>query len=256
MMPFSFSREPAMQSKTASAGQGRRDMEDQDDNVLVGLARQGDDFAIRTLVRRHNQRLFRVARSVLRNDGEAEDVVQASYVKAFTHLDGFRGEAQLSTWLTRITLNEALGRLRQRRPTTDLGQIDIEQSRNGGQIIQFPSMQMSLDPETEMSRVEIRQILEQAVDGLPAAFRSVFVMRDVEGMSIEETAAHLAIKPETVKTRLFRARRLMRTAIEEQMNGALSSLFPFDGARCVGMADRVLAELDAQAGRPGRPATH
>lgn len=234
-----------MSTEPLTASQLRSDMETDDDTVLVALAREGNDIAIRTIVRRHNQRLFRIARSVMRNDADAEDVVQASYVKAFTHLDSFRGDAQLSTWLTRIALNEALGRLRRQRPTTGIEQIDIENRSGGGQVILFPSTAPPMDPETEMSRNEVRQILERAVDELPVAFRAVFVLRDVEGMSVEETAAHLAIKPETVKTRLHRARRLMRKAIEEQLSGAFSSLFPFDGARCVSMADRVLQRLAA-----------
>lgn len=235
-----------MSQKSSNASQQMQDMDALDDIVLVDLARDNNELAIRTIIRRHNQRLFRAARSIVRNDGDAEDVVQASYVKAFTHLDSFRGDAQLSTWLTRIALNEALGRLRRQRPTTGIEQIDIESSRNGGQVIAFPSMQAPLDPETEMSRMEVRQILEQAVDDLPDAFRAVFVLRDVEGMSIEETALHLSIKPETVKTRLHRARRLLRVAIEQQLSGAFAALFPFDGARCVSMADRVLRQLAAE----------
>ena len=233
---------------TSSARQQIDDMDGLDDMALVELARHRNELAIRTIVRRHNQRLFRAARAILRNDGDAEDVVQASYVKAFTHLENFRGEAQLSTWLTRIALNEALGRVRRQRPTTGIEQIDIESQRGGAQVIAFPTIQTPLDPETEMSRMEVRHLLERAVDELPALFRAVFVLRDIEGLSIEETALKLALKPETVKTRLHRARRLLRTAIEAQMSGAFASLFPFDGARCVGMADRVLAQLGA--GRP------
>ena len=228
---------------TSSARQQIDDMDGLDDMALVDLARHRNELAIRTIVRRHNQRLFRAARAILRNDGDAEDVVQASYVKAFTHLESFRGEAQLSTWLTRIALNEALGRVRRQRPTTGIEQIDIESQRGGAQVIAFPTIQTPLDPETEMSRMEVRHLLEHAVEELPTLFRAVFVLRDIEGLSIEETALQLALKPETVKTRLHRARRLLRTAIEAQMSGAFASLFPFDGARCVGMADRVLAQL-------------
>lgn len=219
------------------------------DAALVELARAGDEPAIRTLVQRHNQRLFRVARAIVRNDGEAEDVVQASYVKAFTHLDGFRGEAQLVTWLTRITINEAGGRLRRRRPTAGLAEIEAEQGRSA-QIIQFPTLATPADPETEMSRQEVREVLERAIDTLPDAFRVVFVLRDIEGLGTEETAQHLSLKPETVKTRLHRARKLMRAAIEAEMSAAFTQLFPFDGQRCVNMAGRVVAELRA-AGRSG-----
>jgi RNA polymerase sigma-70 factor (ECF subfamily) len=232
-----------MSLKQMPFAEQRDDMDQLDDAVLVDLARHKNELAVRTIVRRHNQRLFRAARSITRNDGDAEDVVQASYVKAFTHLDSFRGEAQLSTWLTRIALNEALGRARRQRPTTGIEQIDLESSRSGGQVILFPTIQTPIDPETEMSRMEVRQLLERAVDELPTAFRAVFVLRDVEGMSIEEAASQLGIKPETVKTRLHRARRLLRAAIAAQMSGAFGSLFPFDGARCVNMADRVVAQL-------------
>jgi RNA polymerase sigma-70 factor (ECF subfamily) len=216
-------------------------LEELEDPALVDLARTGDEAAIRTLVRRHNQRLFRAARSITGNDADAEDVVQVAYVKAFTHLDDFRGDARLSTWLTRIAINEALARVRRRKPTVGLDQVDLDSG--GAHIIPFPLQNQPIDPETEMSRSEIRAILERAVDALPAGFRTVFILRDVEGMSTEETARQLSIRPETVKTRLFRARRLLRLAIEEQFSGAFPSLFPFDGARCVHMADRVLESL-------------
>lgn len=209
-----------------------------EDEQLVDLARAGNEDAIRTLVRRHNQLLFRTARSVVRNDAEAEDVVQAAYVKAFTHLEGFRGEARFSTWLTRIAINEAISRLRGRKRTVDLDQIDNEAARGGAQVIQFPTS--AVDPENEASRREVRAILERAVDALPVGFRQVFVLREIQGLSTEETAEELAIKPETVKTRLHRARRMLRGGIEQQLSGAFSALFPFDGARCVSMADRVV----------------
>lgn len=231
-----------MVSPMPAAGSHRAQLTGYSDTELVDLARRNDEAAIRTLIRRHNQRLFRVSRAIVRNDAEAEDVVQASYVRAFTQLVAFRGDSEFTTWLTRIVVNEAIGRLRRQRPTTGVEQIDIERSQSA-QIIQFPSVGAQLDPETEMSRQEIRQFLEQAVDKLPADFRAVFVLRDVEGMSIEETASYLALKPETVRTRLFRARRLMRSAIEEKISGAFASLFPFDGQRCADMADRVLARL-------------
>jgi RNA polymerase sigma-70 factor (ECF subfamily) len=213
------------------------------DPALVELARGGDDDAVRVLVRRHNQRLFRVARAILRSDAEAEDAVQASYVKAFTHLDGFRGEAQFTTWLTRITANEALGRRRQQRPTTDLEAIEAAQASGSAEIIQFPLLQPQSDPETDMAREEIRQLLEQAVDALPEGFRAVVVLRDVEGLSAEETAAHLSLKPATVNTRLHRARRMLREAIAARLAPAFSALFPFDGQRCVNMAERVVTAL-------------
>ncbi|HEY4200667.1 MAG TPA: RNA polymerase sigma factor [Devosiaceae bacterium] len=214
-----------------------------DDVQLTELAKAGNEDAIRAIIKRHNQRLFRVARSIVRNDTEAEDVVQAGYVRAFTNLASFRGEAQLTTWLTRIVLNEALGRVRSRRVTTGIEEIDVENNRPGGQIVMFPSVLSVLDPETETSRAEVRILLERTIDKLPATFRAVFILRDVEGMSIEETADTLSIKPETVKTRLHRARKLMRIEVEKHLSGTFAGLFPFDGARCTGMADRVILRL-------------
>ncbi|MBY5649367.1 RNA polymerase sigma factor [Rhizobium leguminosarum] len=212
------------------------------DADLVPLAKMGDESAIRIIVQRHNQRLFRTARAIIRNDAEAEDVVQAAYVKAFTNLATFRGDAQLSTWLTRITLNEALGRVRARKNTTGLEEIDMQRTAPG-EVLQFPSSLSATDPETELSRSQARHLLENAVDELPDDFRAVFVLRDIEGMSTDEAASYLGIRPGTAKTRLHRARKMMRQSIEKQLSGAFSALFPFDGARCAFMADRVIAAL-------------
>ncbi|ANM14863.1 MULTISPECIES: RNA polymerase sigma factor [unclassified Rhizobium] len=213
------------------------------DADLVPLAKIGDEVAIRAIIQLHNQRLFRTARAVIRDDAEAEDVVQASYIKAFASLSAFRGEAELSTWLTRITLNEALGRVRAQKNTTGLEEIDMQATSAGGQVVQFPSSLSATDPETELSRSQARQLLEQAVDELPDDFRAIFVLRDVEGMSTDEAASYLGIRPETAKTRLHRARKMMRQSIEKRLSGAFSALYPFDGARCAFMADRVVAAL-------------
>ncbi|MEK1861533.1 MAG: RNA polymerase sigma factor [Rhizobium leguminosarum] len=225
------------------AARHRQQMSILSDADLVPLARMGDEPAIRTIVQRHNQRLFRTARAIIRNDAEAEDVVQAAYIKAFTNLATFRGEAQLSTWLTRITLNEALGRVRRRKNTTGLEEVDMQTMAPGGEVLQFPSPLSAADPEAELARSQARHLLENAVDELPDDFRAVFVLRDVEGMSTDEAASYLGIRPETAKTRLHRARKMMRHSIEKQLSGAFSALFPFDGARCAFMADRVIAAL-------------
>ena len=211
---------------------------------LVDRAREGNEAAIRTMIQRYNRRLFRTARAIIRNDAEAEDIVQATYVQAFTHLNSFRGEAQLSTWLTKITLNEALARMRRQQKTTRLEVIDMH--NDAGQVLQFP-MSFSQIQETEFSRSQARSLFEHAVDGLPVDFRAVFVLRDVEGMSTEETATHLDIRIETVRTRLHRARKLMRAAIERQLSGPFSALFPFDGTRCASMAERVIVALQSRA---------
>ena len=209
---------------------------------LVAAARRRDEPAIRELIRRNNQRLFRVARAVLANDAEAEDVVQETYVRAFTRLEGFEGRAAFSTWLTRIALNEALGRRRRRRPTVDIEAIEQQQG-GGAMLIPFPGSTLPTSPETDVARREMTAMLEELVDGLPQPFRTVFVLREVEEMSTEEVAQHLDIRAETVKTRLFRARRLLRTAIEARLSPGFSAIFPFDGARCAGVADRVMARL-------------
>lgn len=210
---------------------------------LVELARRGGENAIRQLIERNNQRLFRAARSVLRNDAEAEDVVQETYVKAFTALAGFRGDASFSTWLTRIALNEAVSRLRRRKNSTELEALDQAVSADTGLVSLFPLSLAPLPADTEAARSEMRQLLETAIDGLPEGFRTVFVLRDVEGLSTEETAEHLKLKPETVKTRLHRARRMLRLVLEAELRGSFAELYPFDGARCAHMADRVIAAL-------------
>ena len=149
-----------------------------DEPRLVSLAQAGDPDAFREIMRRGNQRLFRIARGVVRDDSEAEDVLQEAYVRAFAAIGSFRGEAGIMTWLTRITLNEARGRLRRQRPTVGLEQIEVAQN-DGARIIAFPSSFGIDGPEVEAARSQIRGLIEQAVDDLPEAFRVVFIMRDI-----------------------------------------------------------------------------
>jgi RNA polymerase sigma-70 factor (ECF subfamily) len=215
-------------------------LESLDEQALVELARGRNGEAIRVIIRRYNRRLYRVARGVLGNDSEAEDVVQETYVRAFTKLDRFRGESSLSTWLTRIALNEALGRKRRVRPMLALSVLDDPPGREN---IPFPSAPTQVDPERSIAQREIRRILERTIDDLPRAFRTVFVLRVIEGMNIEETAGILGIKPETVKTRLHRARRFLQEALDQEIASALTDEFPFAGARCSGTAYRVLQRL-------------
>lgn len=210
------------------------------DEELVGRARAREEAAVRTLTRRYNRRLFRVARSILRNDAEAEDVVQETYVRAFTGLDKFRGEASFSTWLTRIAMNEALGRLRRRRPTVEWTTYGADRAQ--AEIIQFP-VSAAADPERTMAQGEIRTVLERLIDELPGSFRAVFVARIVEGMSVEETAALYGLKEETVKTRLHRARTLLRAALANQLGPALTDTFPFGGPRCERMTETIVRRL-------------
>jgi RNA polymerase sigma-70 factor, ECF subfamily len=208
------------------------------DVQLVQLALQRDGAAFRTIMQRHNRRLYRMARSVVLNDSEAEDVVQESYVRAFIHLDQFHGDSSPATWLSRIVLNEALGRLRRRRPTVDLGTIE---NRAPSQIISFPTAQ--LDPERTMAQREIQSLVERAIDDLPEAFRIVLVARIIEDMSIEETAELFGLRADTVKTRLHRARALLRNALKLHVDSALTDAFPFAGQRCARMTSAVLLRL-------------
>ncbi len=219
------------------------------ESELVRQAVRGDGTAFRTIMERHNRRLYRVARALLKDDSEAEDAVQETYLRAFAALRTFRGDASLATWLTRITLNEALGRKRRERPTADLEVLDTV-AQHDAQIIRFPTMSADADPERAVARREIRKLLEDSVDALPDTFRLVFVMRDVEEMSIEETASFLGIRPETVKTRLHRARRLLREALDEHLASTLKDSFPFAGQRCARITEAVLDRLRA-AGRLG-----
>ena len=212
-----------------------------DDDALVALARMKQPAAFEALIQRYNRRLYRVARGVVGSDVEAEDVLQDAYVRAFTRLDQFRSEALFSTWLTRIVLNEALGRMRRRRHLVALSALD--QANGGSQLLMFPTSPAPSDPEVDAARSQLRRVLERAIDELPEAFRSVFVLRDVEEMSVEETATHLGIRPETVKTRLHRARRSLRGALDAQLGSVLKDTFPFAGARCARVAARVLQRL-------------
>jgi RNA polymerase sigma-70 factor (ECF subfamily) len=213
------------------------------DTGLVALARKGDEPAIRELIRRNNQRLFRVARAVLRNDAEAEDVVQETYVRAFTRLQTFEDRAAFSTWLTRIALNEAIGRKRRQRPTEDIDAVETAQGA-GAELIPFPGAAAPMNPETMAARGELGALLEEMIDALPEPFRVVFVLREVEELSTEEVASFLDIKAATVKTRLFRAKRLLREAMEARFASGFAAVYPFDGARCARLADRVVARLN------------
>jgi RNA polymerase sigma-70 factor (ECF subfamily) len=200
-------------------------LEELDDLTLVECARKCNEAAFRLILERYNQRLYRVARGVLGDDTEAEDVLQESYIRAFTHLSQFRGEARLSTWLTRIVLNEALQRLRKKR--TEI----IDAGHNGSAFL-TPVPSHEPDPETSVAMMDIRCHLERAVAALPLPFRIVFVMRDVEEMAIDETALVLGLRPQTVSTRLHRARRLLRQALQDKLATALNDVFYFAGARC------------------------
>jgi RNA polymerase sigma-70 factor (ECF subfamily) len=204
------------------------------DAELLARMRAGRPDAFAELMRSNNQRLYRLARGFLDNAAEAEEALQESYVRAFTHLDRFRGESSLATWLARIVLNEALGRLRRRRPTVDL---------DGAEEAVAAGDAPAATPEQEIARREVRRAIERAVDDLPPAFRSVFIMRAVEEMSVEETAACLGIPGDTVKTRFHRANKQLRRALSAQFGALVEGAFPFLGSRCDGLVAAVLDRL-------------
>ena len=228
--------------RSVEAGENKQ-LADLDDTALVELARSHDEAAFRLITRRHDRRLYRLARGILRDDAEAEDVVQETFVRAFTHLSGFRGEARLSTWLTRIALNEALDRLRRRHPVVGLEAIDHINLRDRHRMAGDPSALRDINPEAETARSEIRRLLEQAIDELPEPFRVVFVLREIEQMSVEETASQIDVRPETVRTRLHRAHRLLRKALGDQLASAMTDVFPFEARRCARLTEAVLDRL-------------
>jgi RNA polymerase sigma-70 factor (ECF subfamily) len=208
---------------------------------VVALARGGDREAFRAIMQRCNQRLFRIARAVVRDDAEAEDVLQEAYARAFAAFEGFRGEAGVATWLTRIVLNEAHGRLRKRISTVELEEVEVAQAC--AEVLAFPGRAASPDPEADAARAQIRRLLERAVDELPEPFRLVFILREIEELSVDETATHLGLNPETVKTRLHRARRRLREALDAQLGEVLVGAYPFLGARCARITEAVLQRL-------------
>jgi RNA polymerase sigma-70 factor (ECF subfamily) len=202
------------------------------------IARQvaaGDHAAFALLMRRYNRLLYRTARAILKDDAEAEDALQEAYLLAFRAIGRFRGEAKLSTWLVRIVANEALGRLRKRARPAPVAILD-ETSRD--------------EPERAAVRAEAMRLLESKVDCLPDAFRAVFVLRGLEDLSVEETAAALDIPEATVRSRYFRAKSLVREALASEIDAAFDDAFTFGGARCDRMVAAVMARLaDLQPAR-------
>lgn len=213
-----------------------------DEGDLVARARAHEEAAVRTIIQRYNRRLYRIARGILRDDSEAEDAVQDTYLKAFTHLGNFRGEARIGTWLCRIAMNEALERLRRRRPMLDWNAM-AETGDASADIIRMPLKASQPDPERATAQHQIKRLLEREIDRLPDEFRMVVIARVVEEMSVEDTASLLNIEPATVKTRLHRARDRLRTAIEAQIGPVLKDVFPFEDPRCARIADNVVREL-------------
>ena len=212
------------------------------DAALVRRLAEGQDHAaFEILMRRHNSRLYRVARSILKNDEEAEDAVQDAYLDAYRHIREYRGEAQVGTWLTRIAVNQALMRLRRHR--RERGVLPFPGDAGASDAVMMDKQTES--PATATLRSEIRRVVESRIDELPAVFRAVFVMRDVEEMTVQETADCLGIPAATVRTRLFRARALLREALARDVDSATLEVFGFAGERCDRIISCVFAALAA-----------
>jgi RNA polymerase sigma-70 factor (ECF subfamily) len=212
------------------------------DVELARLCTARDADAVRHVIGANNQRLFRTAWSILKDKGEAEEALQAAYVSAFGKMGSFEGRSSLSTWLTRIVVNEALGRRRaeqrRRRQLEGEGVAVLDSYRES--LMRGSEAEA---PDVALARDQIRKVLEQAVADLPDVFRTVFVLREIEGLSSEETGAILDIPVQTVKTRLFRARRRLKESLAPEVATALSGTFPFAGSDCAALTERVLSEL-------------
>src|SRR5262245_15198521 len=207
------------------------------DEAIVERIRAGDVALYEILVRRHNQRLYRTIRAILRDDGDVEDVMQQAYVDAYFHLDQFRGTAKFATWLTRIAVNRAI-----RRGQGERRQLALVSRDADPDVAMERTPAPGLNPEHAMYGHELKAVLESLVDDLPEPFRVVFVMREVEGLSTAETAASLSINEDTVKTRLHRAKRLLRDQLDRRLGPAATEVYPFHLSRC----DRVVAGVMAR----------
>jgi RNA polymerase sigma-70 factor (ECF subfamily) len=207
------------------------------DEQLVVRARGGEGSAFELLMRRHNQRVYRVVRSILRDGSEVEDVIQQAYLQAFAHLDQFGGNARWSTWVCRIAINEALARVRQR------GRFVSIDAANEDAMADV-SRGSNPDPERAAAGRELGHLVEHAIDGLPDIYRSVLILREIEGMTTEETAGVLDIEVDAVKTRLHRARAALRDAIEGRVGEQMKNTFTFGNERCDRVVAAVLAKLN------------
>jgi RNA polymerase sigma-70 factor (ECF subfamily) len=207
-----------------------------------------DAQAFEQIMRQHNRMLFRTARAILRDDAEAEDALQEAYVQAYHALGSFRGDAKLSTWLARIVANEALMRLRKQTRRAEI--MPIQPAATVHQLEQVSDTDMNNAPDTSAERKEVRQLLEAQIDALPDAYRTVFMLRAVEELSVEETAAVLEIPPATVRTRFFRARSLLREALAQKIDLACEDAFSFAGERCDRIVANVLARLNSSKETP------
>lgn len=211
------------------------------DEEVIARVRAGEIELYEIIMRRHNQRLYRVARSIVRDDNEAEDVMQDAYVRAYEHLDQFAGESKFATWLTRIAVHEALRRARRHNRFQEMAPGEPE----GQNMDTFKTT--SPDPEQQAQRQELETLLETAIETLPVTYRTVFMLREIEGLSTTETAESLGLREETVKTRLFRSRALLRRELFARAGAVSSRAFQFQAPRCDRVVENVLARIQGAA---------
>jgi len=217
------------------------------DEEIIARVQAGERALYEIIMRRYNQRLYRVARAILHDDAEAEDVMQDAYVRAYTHLDQFAGRSAFSTWLTRIAVHEALTRLRSRNrhPQVDVTEYDGE--------ISMKTSSNSLDPEQSASTGQLREFLEEAVLNLPESYRTVIMLRDIEELSTAETAEALDLTEDNVKVRLHRGHGMIRNWLFERIGSGAKEAFPFMGSRCDRVVEKVFDRLTKLA--DARPQT-
>jgi RNA polymerase sigma-70 factor (ECF subfamily) len=232
-----------MASITSMTGLDRAAWDKISDDEVVRRVRGGETALYEILMRRYNLRVYRVARTILRNDAEAEDVMQEAYVRAYRHLDQFAGKAKFSTWLTRIAVYEALGRIRRRGRDEDLELLSETRLHTMTKVMAVPP-----DPERQTYDRELKVVLESAIDALPDLYRSVFVLRAVEGLSVAETAACLEVGAEAVKTRFHRARAFLREEIRRRAGVVAADVLPFHLSRCDRVVDAVFKRIAGDAG--------
>lgn len=202
----------------------------------------GDEVAFEALMRRHNRMLYRVARAILKDDAEAEDALQLAYLQAYQGIADFRGQSKLSTWLTRIVVNQALMRVRQRIRHAAVVPIDASSQEERDALLEGTDA-ADQRPDVRAMRAETRALIERSIDALPEAFGTVFILRALEELSVEETAACLGIPEATVRTRFFRARSLLRESLAREIDIATGEAFSFDGERCDRIVSGVLGRI-------------
>jgi RNA polymerase sigma-70 factor (ECF subfamily) len=224
-------------------------LENETDNALRQRVVDGEQAAFADLMRRYNRRLYRVARSILRDDAEAEDALQDAYIKAYGALPDFRGESSLATWLTRIVMNAALMRRRRSGRMAEVIELGAEPGMDGLAAMHDPAQSGGPEqPDQAAQRSQARGLIEAKIDCLPEVFRTVFILRAVEELSVEETGRVLDIPEATVRSRYFRARGMLREALARELDFALEDAFGFDGERCNRIVANVMRRLRERGG--------